>query len=191
MNSDKARNQAGSNLFVKGLLFSLSAIISGVILGAMLGFLGSWVNADVRIAAASLLGVVAVVIGVLELYDKTSVLECDKETPQSWVHHGPIIWPIENGLALGCGATSRIGFWLWYVIPLSSLLSGKVEYGALIYATYSFTRGMSIWFIIFGLTRLVKEDWTVWLLKNRTNMRLLSATHLILLGLFVIIVFGI
>lgn len=113
----------------------------------------------------------------------------DKETPQSRVHDGPVLWPIKNGLALGFGAITRIGFWLWYVIPISSFLIGDPFLGTLIYGIYSFTRGIAVWFIILFLAQH-KNDWLVWLLQNRANLKIVSSVHLIVLAFLIIGIVG-
>src|SRR3712207_8459275 len=37
---------------------------------------------------------------------------------------------------------SRIGFWLWYAIPLGAFLVGDPWLGAVVYGTYGFVRGL-------------------------------------------------
>src|SRR5207302_1566920 len=45
-----------------------------------------------------------------------------------------------NAATLGFGFTTRIGFWLFFVIPLGAFLTGSVWMGALVYGMYAATR---------------------------------------------------
>jgi hypothetical protein len=53
-----------------------------------------------------------------------------------------------NGAAIGVGASSRIEFWLWYVVPLGALLSGSVLSGVALYAIYGLARAAGVWVIL-------------------------------------------
>jgi hypothetical protein len=174
----------------KAILYSLSATFAGLFSGGILGLIGSLVPLNVRVAAAALLGIVAVVVAVLELNGRSiHPLQCNRETPQSWVHKGPVKWAIQNGLALGCGATSRIGFWLWYVVPIGAFLIASPWVGAAIYGVYSTTRGMAVWAITLGLARRL-ENWDEWLLGQKETAHMVAATQLLLLGIAVVIAVG-
>jgi hypothetical protein len=144
----------------------------------------------VRVAVATFLGLVAVVVAVLELNGRPiRPLQCNRETPQSWVHKGPTKWAIQNGLALGCGATSHIGFWLWYAMPLGAFLIASPWAGAAIYGIYGITRGMAVWAIILGLARK-RENWDEWLLGQKETAYLVAAVQLLFLGIVIVIAVG-
>ena len=98
-------------------------------------------------------------------------------------------WAIRNGLALGFGATSRIGFWLWYVVPLGAFLVGDSIFGAVIYGTYSLIRALGATVILLGMIRL-KTDISDWLIERYGEARLLAAGQLIFLGAATAIVVG-
>lgn len=42
--------------------------------------------------------------------------------------------------AIGVGATTRIGYWLWYAIPVGCFASGSRSFGAALFAAYAATR---------------------------------------------------
>lgn len=185
------RNQAGRSWISKAVVFSLSSSLAGIATGALLGAAGSLLSIQFRVASASLLAVVAIALGAFEFSGyHVRPLECNRETPQRWVHMGPLRWALQNGLALGCGATSRIGFWLWYAIPIGAFLTGAVEIGAAIYGTYGVVRGMAVWVIILGLSRHVTDDISLWLIGCAEAARTLAAGQLTILGIAVVIMIG-
>ena len=114
----------------------------------------------------------------------------DCETPQRWVHQGPLRWATRNGLTLGFGATSRIGFWLWYVVPLGAFLVGDPRLGAAIYGTYGLIRALGAVFILLGMLRL-KADISDWVMERYGAARVLAAGELVFLGVALTIAVGI
>jgi hypothetical protein len=157
----------------------------------MLGALGHLLSLNLRIILTTVLALLAIVFGALELCGRViKPLQCDRETAQRWLNYGALRWATLNGLALGFGAGSRLGFWLWYVVPLGALLIADPFLGALIYGAYSFTRGAAVWFIILGLSRWVKGDIAQWLIGRHHTARLIAAGQLVLLGLVVAVVVG-
>ena len=157
----------------------------------MLGTIGSLISLNIRIAIASLLGLIAIILAIIELSGRNiQLLQCDRETPQRWVHRGPLWWAFQNGLALGCGIANRLGFLLWYVIPIGSLLVANPIWGLIIYGTYSTVRGMAVWVIILGLGRYHKDDLGDWLIRKKETARLLTAGQLLFLGIVITIAVG-
>jgi hypothetical protein len=184
------RNQAGRSWISKAIVYSLSSALAGLVTGAVLGAVGGLLSLDLRLAVGSVLAIVAVVLGSLELFGHSVQLpQFDCETPQRWVHKGPLRWATRNGMTLGFGATSRIGFWLWYAIPLGALLVGDPVFGALIYGTYGLIRGLGAVFILLGLLGL-KFDVSDWLVKRYGAARALAAGQLLFVGVVSAIVVG-
>lgn len=118
-----------------------------------------------------------------------------RETPQRWVHFGALGWAVRNGLALGYGATSRIGFWSWYAVPLGALLGGDPVAGALVYGGYGLTRGGAAWLLIAATAILRRrgagfDDLALWLLGRQASAHAVSATLMLFLGGLVAIAGG-
>ena len=129
-------------------------------------------------------------MGSLEFFGRrVQPPQFDCETPQRWVRQGPLRWATRNGLTLGFGATSRIGFWLWYVVPLGTFLVGDPRLGAAIYGTYGLIRGLGAVFILLGMFRL-KADISDWVMERYGAARVLAAGELIFLGVALTIVVG-
>ena len=184
------RNQAGRSWISKAAVYSLSSAFAGLAAGAILGALGSLLPLDFRLAAASILAIAAVAVGGLEVFGRRiQPLQSDCETPQRWVHRGPLAWAIQNGLTLGFGAASRIGFWLWYAIPLGAFLVGDPAFGAVIYGTYGLIRALGAVFILLGIFRF-KVDISDWLIARYDTARVLAAGQLVFLGVASAIVVG-
>ncbi len=185
------RNQAGRSWISKAVVYSLSSAFAGIATGAVLGAAGSLLPLYFRLAAGSILAVVAVAVGGLEFFGRRiQPPQFDCETPQRWVHKGPLRWATRNGLALGFGATSRIGFWLWYAVPLGAFLVGDPAFGALIYGTYGLIRALGAVFILLGILRL-KIDVSDWLVEQYGTARLLASGQLVFLGVATAVVVGI
>jgi hypothetical protein len=66
--------------------------------------------------------------------------QLDRETEQSLLHRGPIVWALANGGQLGLGFTSRIGFWSWYLVPVGAFLIADPAFGAIAWGTYGLVR---------------------------------------------------
>jgi hypothetical protein len=188
--SDGHRNQSGSSWIGKAVVYSLSSAFAGLVVGALLGIAGSFLPLGFRGAIGSALAVIAVVAGSLELFGRRiKPLQFDCQTPRRWMQEGPLRWAIRNGLALGFGATSRVGFLLWYVVPLGALLFGSPAFGAAIYGTYGLVRGVAAPLILLGMIRK-KADFSDWFPKQNKPMQVLAAGQLVLLGVTVAIALG-
>jgi hypothetical protein len=184
------RNQAGRSWISKAVVYSLSSALAGLATGAVLGAAGRLLPLDLRLAAGSILAIAAVAVGGLEFFGRrVQPLQFDCETPQRWVHRGPIAWAIQNGLTLGFGATSRIGFWLWYAIPLGAFLVGDPLFGAVTYGTYGLLRALGAVIILLVMLRS-KVDISDWLIENYATARILTTGQLTLLGVATAIVVG-
>ena len=90
---------------------------------------------------------------------------------------------------MGFGATSRIGFWLWYVIPLGAFFLGDPGAGAAIYGTYAVDRALGAVVILLTMT-ILKADVSDRLIEGYGAARALAAGQLVLLGIALAIVVG-
>jgi len=136
------------------------------------------------------LAVVAIVAGSFELFGyRVPLPQLDCETPQRWVHKGPFLWAIQNGLVLGFGATSRIGFALWYAVPVGALLFGSPMLGAVAYGAYGLVRGLAAPAILLVRMRS-KTDVSYWLVMNNKRARVWTARQLLFLGVVTAVVAG-
>jgi hypothetical protein len=198
------RNQASRNWANKAVIFTVAAVASGAASGAVLGLIGGLLPVTIRLALATMLAIAGAALACLELLARpVPPLQWDRETPQRWMLKGALRGSAVNGLALGFGGTTRIGVWLWYVVPLAALLFGRPILGTLIYGVYALVRGVAVWAVLawqralqggtlghrtFGpFSRL---DPAIWLLDRARLMRTLSAATMLSLALAVLVVAG-
>lgn len=193
MHATSHRNQAGSSWVTKAVTYSVAATVAGAATGALLGAVGAVMPFSARVAISSVLALIAIAIGFMELGPRPRrVPQCDVETPQRWMNAGPLRWATLNGAALGIGATSRIGFWLWYAIPLGALLLGDPVLGALIYGLYGLVRGWAVWAFLLLPTPIGMRGDTfgLWVVTHVETSRIIAAAQLIALGTAVTIAVG-
>ena len=180
----------GRSWISKATVYVLAAAVAGLVAGAALGIVGGLLPLNIRVAVGSILAIAAVAIGSLEVIGRrVPPLQFDCETPQRWVNRGPLQWATRNGLTLGFGATSRIGFWLWYVIPLGAFLIGDPRAGAAIYGTYALIRALGAPVILLGTTRL-KTDISDRLIEGYGVARVLATSQLVFLGAATTVIVG-
>lgn len=181
------RNQGGSDWKAKAVGFLAASTIAGTVTGLALGFFGSLWPPTLRIALAGLAASGGLLVTTIDLMWRPIALpQCNSETPQRWVNEGPLGWSIRNGLALGCGAFSRVGFLIWYVIPGAALLFGSPAAGAALYGSYAFIRGAAPLVLISAgvalrRTRGTFDDLARGLLRHYSLAR--RASSLVLIGI--------
>jgi hypothetical protein len=115
----------------------LSGTAGGALAGAVLGLLGAVIPGGDRAAIGVVLALALVVFPAVR---PKWLPQLDRETEQGLLSRGPYQWALLNGLLLGLGFTTRIGYWTWYVIPVAGLISGSPLVAAVICASYSLCR---------------------------------------------------
>jgi hypothetical protein len=169
--------------------YALAGAISGALAGAVLGLIGDLLSSPARAALATLLALAAVVLGGLELAGRrVPLIQADRETPYAWMERDPLLWAIRNGAALGFGARSRLGFWLWYAIPVGALLSASPLLGAVGYGLYGLTRTLAAGGVLFLELRNPRS--AADLLRKGAAARRLTSAQLMAIGLATILIVG-
>lgn len=138
-------------------LHGLAGTVTGAALGALLGLAGSALPGRGAAAVAIAVGVAAVGLGLANVggrleraYDVR-----DRETPQRWLDGGAARWAILNGSSLALGFSTRVGYWLWYAVPISCLLTGRPAAAALVYGSYGLVRsGLGLFWVSRALSRI-------------------------------------
>lgn len=166
------------------ILFSMFAGVGGALSGLLLGAAGSAVPLDARLALSSLFAPIGVILGALDSVGRGRPLQCDRETPKMWVQDGAMGWAMKNGLALGCGASSRVGFWLWYVVPAGAFLFGSAALGLLIYGTYRLMRGLGVWVFLLSRVSVDSESFLADLNRRMRQAKLVTGIGLTFLCAF-------
>lgn len=111
-------------------MFVVSAAAAGSALGALLGAIGALIPEGVRWACVTLLTLSASYVGARELLGRQFLpWQRNRETPRVWLDQSSMWWAAKNGAALGVGVTSRVGFWVFYVVPLGVVFIGEQVWG--------------------------------------------------------------
>ena len=131
------------------MAFTAASVIAGFVMGGLLGELGTAMSPEGRSTLLFALAVAGVGVAGAQLVGyRFGPPQKNRETPKAWIYHGAARWALLNGVALGLGFTSRIGFWLWYVVPVTAFLSADPVVGASAYGTYAFLRTGGVWLIV-------------------------------------------
>lgn len=171
--------------------YVLAGVTAAAITGALLGALGGLMTGEARALVASAAGLLAVSLGVAGvLRVRVPLLQIDRETPYGWLRGSPIAWALRNGAAIGFGAGTRLGVWLWYLIPIGAVVSGSAVVGAVGYGAYGLARTGGA-----GLLLLVQERHKgipVWLrvLRQSARARRLADAQLLLVGASALLILG-
>lgn len=196
MSSAVERNQCGRSWVAKALTFTASSVLAGASMGAMFGAIGAQLELETRLAASTVLGLIGACIGLVELSGRAiQVIERRRETSQRLMRLGGLLGSAVNGALLGLGATTRLGYWLWYAVPIGALLSGSVVLGFAIYGAYGLARGLGPWmFFVVDQVRAGQHPYRLqgtpmWLLTSvRGWARLTAATDLTVVGIAAMVV---
>src|SRR4051794_29947450 len=94
-------------------------------------------------------------------------------------------WAVLNGAALGFGATTRVGFWLWYAIAIGSFASGNPAIGAAAYGAYGLARGAGATAMIYVGRGRTLDELALALLGHAAAVRRLAAAQPAAFGLVV------
>lgn len=164
---------------------------AAALVGFCLGLLGGTLGADVRASVATIVAVGAIVVAMLELSGRpVRLVQLDRETPRDWLGGSPLRWAALNGMAIGIGAGTRLGVWLWYVIPLGALLSGDPTLGTIGYGAYGFTRTAGAGGIMLLQARY--SDRPIWLrvLRGSVRARRIASAQLLFVACLALLVVG-
>ncbi len=183
------RNRASRRTIRTLVVFTVASLSGGLLAGAALGALGGSLPVAWRPATIFVLGPMAIGVAAAEIAGyRFGPPQRDRETPQGWLHHGPTLWALLNGLSLGVAATSRVGFWLWYAVPLGAFLSGDPVQGAALFGGYSVVRALGVWGIMVAqMSSVNRLDLGFVIVRGIPKARAVSDFQLLTLGVAVTI----
>jgi len=72
------------------------------------------------------------------------LIQRDTETEFRWVEQSSFRWATKTGAVLGVGIATRIGFWTWYIIPLTALASGRWSDASVTWGAYGASRAAMV-----------------------------------------------
>ncbi|TML59859.1 MAG: hypothetical protein E6G22_12355 [Actinobacteria bacterium] len=132
----RARGNGRSSLGVPMIVLTATAAAAGAAVFAVIAAAGAAfpsVSRGLFAAAASLALIAAAARG-------PRPWQRDAETPTEWLEREGLTVAVRNGLALGAGFLTRVGFWIWWVLPVLAFESGSVQAGAIVGAAYGAAR---------------------------------------------------
>jgi hypothetical protein len=151
------------SLTAAAVVLFISALAAAALIGAVLGVAGSLLSDDLR-AAIVVTAVAALAVGALR---SEVPWQRNVETPRAWLEFHSWQTVVRNGSALGTGFATRLGFWLWYLVPLGAFAVGGAAAGAFIYMSYAAARlGISV--MLSGASFAFDSSWPVSLAQSAT-----------------------
>lgn len=162
-------------------------------MGAAISWAGAVSGEGPRAALTVLLLAALIAAAVLELRGRRLLLpQLDRETDQSWLHLGAISWAVLNGLTLGTGFLSRIGFLAWYLLPIICFSIGQPEVGALVLGAYGLTRGGAVfgWFAYMNACNVGQGEIFEKLSDQKARGQWLSDWIVVSLGFVALLIVG-
>jgi hypothetical protein len=167
-----------------------SAMLASSATGSLLGVSGAMVSQPTRDALLSMAAFALLALGILDLANHpVRLIQFDRGRPHPSANSSPLKWTIKNGSALGTGFSSRIGFWMWFLIPVSSYWTGDFAKGAFVFGVYGLCRSASVWLVAKAFhRRLGKQVGTeVWLVSQVGNASMISSFVAVLVGAFLLV----
>lgn len=125
----------GSRTIASAILIG-SGVLAAALLGGGLGAAGAVAAPSTH--GSVTVGVALVVLGACLTTHRP--WQIDHETAGGWLSFEDWRTAAMNGTALGLGASTRLGFWLWYALPLGAWAAGSAWAGATVLAVYAMTR---------------------------------------------------
>lgn len=114
-----------------------SGAAGGAATAAVFGALGVAVPESPRLAIGTLLALLLLILSVISPH---RLPQLNRETRQRLLEQGPIRWASINGFLLGTGLSSRIGYWLFYAVPVGCFVLASPSVAAGIGAEYGLVR---------------------------------------------------
>ncbi|HEX8087116.1 MAG TPA: hypothetical protein VF529_22750 [Solirubrobacteraceae bacterium] len=170
------RGQAGASAPLKQVLYTLAGAAGGALAGLLFAGAGVLAGADARVGVTLAAVVPLVGLGLWEASGRRARLaQRDEETPQRWLHLGPVRWAVANGASLGFALTTRLGFPLWYVIPVLAFAAGNLWFGPALWATYGIVRTSLAWWILAYMRNRRPDSVLDGLIRLQPRLRRLTA----------------
>lgn len=132
----RARVFGRRDVRITGTIFLFVAVAAAIISGALLGAAGAFVEQPSRL----ILGALALAAISAAASIRRRPWQLDRETNERWLLYEDWRTAVYNAAVLGVGFASRIGFWLFLLIPVGAFLTGEVLAGATIYGSYGASR---------------------------------------------------
>lgn len=132
----RARSGCKDSALLAGMVLLTAGVVSAVGFGFILGAFGSML--DLLSRRVLIVGALAVLLVAVLI--RRRPWQLDRETAATWLTYRDWRTAALNGASLGLGFTTRLGVWLYYILPLAAIAVAEPITGAMILGTYALTR---------------------------------------------------
>lgn len=132
----RARVFGHRDVRITGTIFLAVAVAGSTLLGAVLAGTGELLERPARLV----IGVITLAVIAAAASVRRRPWQLDRETNSRWLLYEDWRTAAYNAAVLGLGFSSRIGFWLFLLVPVGSFLTGDIRAGAAIYGSYAASR---------------------------------------------------
>lgn len=150
INRGMAKGTLSNRAWVPAGTLCIGGLLGGVLAGVCFGLVGQLIGARFEGPAAGVLVGCLAVLATAELVGFRRLWmppQRNRETPRQWVDWSPNRWALATGAVLGSGVLTRIGFAVWYVVPVAVITAGSpILAGIIAFGSYGLLR------ILFSLT---------------------------------------
>jgi len=145
-----------------------------MVLGALLGLLGSWLpaTAEWQTGKAVLLGLLSLLYALHELQIITlPTPQRKRQVPDGWRYTLPSsLVALFFGLLLGLGYVTFIIVATFYIITIAAVLSGSPLLGAILLGLFGLGRAGSMWSLSLSMKSLEQVEYTIARLTKTTAL---------------------
>ena len=137
----RARSGCKDSILLAAGVLLIAGVLTASLVGLTLGAFGA--SLDLLSRDVLVIGSLLTVLGGAVV--RRRPWQLDRETTATWLAYEDWRTATLNGVSLGVGFTTRLGVWLYYLIPIGAIAAVDAVAGAAIFATYAFTRlGLSL-----------------------------------------------
>jgi hypothetical protein len=125
-----------TDALLAGAIFLAVSVLVAAVVGATLGVVGQMVAMPIR----GVVGVCAVLAIAVAAVTRRLPWQLERETSIRWLEYQDWRTAVYNSASLSLGFATRIGFWVFYLVPIGAFMSGSALKGALVYSIYGGAR---------------------------------------------------
>jgi hypothetical protein len=122
-----------------GAIFLAVSVLVGAVAGATLGAAGQLVAMPIR----GVVGVSALLAIAVAAVSRRLPWQLERETSIRWLEYQDWRTAAYNSASLSLGFATRIGFWMFYLVPIGAFMTGSALKGTLVYSIYGGARSVA------------------------------------------------
>jgi len=135
------RNRSILGLCLGTLLFSISAVCGGFVLGFVVWMLGGWVN-DAVLLTGGLMSSAAALFNMATGRMVFRPPSSGWQVPREWMRKGLWFYSGWFGFFVGLGVVTRAYSWFLYVLLFATASIGDLQFSVAVFVTYGLFRAL-------------------------------------------------